>query len=108
MLGDYVLSYWSIELRSYEMVLVLKPDLEEEQVPVSMERVTATIAARGGEVSKVDRWGRRKLAYPIKKYAEGNYVLTQFTLEPSQVAELEATLRLNEDLLRHLVVRLED
>lgn len=95
-------------LREYEMVLVLKPDLGEEELPAAVDRITGFIAASGGEVAKVDPWGRRKLAYPIQKYVEGNYVLTQFKLEPSLVMGLEANLRLDEHLLRHLIVRAEE
>jgi small subunit ribosomal protein S6 len=56
----------------------------------------------------VDRWGKRKLAYPIKTRLEGNYVVTHLRMEPTQTAELEASLRLTEEVLRHLLVKAED
>ena len=59
-------------------------------------------------MTEVNRWGRRKLAYPISRYTEGDYVLTQFKLDPTQVADLEANLELTEEVIRHLVVRMEE
>ncbi len=90
------------------MVLVFKPELGDQDVPAAVERVTGMISTNGGEVSKVDIWGRRRLAYPIKRFTEGDYVLTQFMLEPERVRELESGLKLNEDVIRHLVVRLDE
>jgi small subunit ribosomal protein S6 len=90
------------------MVLVFKPDLGERDVPAAVERVSGMISTNGGEVSKVDVWGRRKLAYPIKRFTEGDYVLTQFALQPEKVRDLESGLKLNEDVIRHLVVRLDE
>jgi small subunit ribosomal protein S6 len=91
------------------MVLVFRPELGGDQdVPTAVERVTGMISTSGGEVSKVDVWGRRRLAYPIKRFTEGDYVLTQFMLEPDRVRDLESGLKLNEDVIRHLVVRLDE
>ena len=95
-------------LRDYELVLVISPEVPEEEVPNTIERVSQFIGGRGGQMGEANRWGRRKLAYPIRQHAEGNYVVTQFKLDPSYVAELEASLNLAEDVLRHLVVRLEE
>ena len=93
-------------MRDYEMVVVISPEVAEEDVPGTLEKVTQLVTARGGEMLEVDHWGKRKLAYPINHLREGNYVLTRFKLEPKAVAELEASLRMAGEILRHLVVRL--
>ena len=93
-------------MHDYELVLVIRPDVNEENFPVTIEKVTQFITGRGGSIIEVDRWGRRKLAYPIKHFTEGEYVLTQFKLEPKMTVELEASLRISEEILRHLLVRL--
>jgi small subunit ribosomal protein S6 len=95
-------------LRDYEMVMIISPDVAEEEVPGTIEKVGQFITGRGGEVAEVNRWGRRKLAYPIMRYTEGEYVLTQFKLDPTQVADLEASMELTEEVIRHLVVRKEE
>jgi small subunit ribosomal protein S6 len=95
-------------LRDYEMVMIISPDVPEEEVPNTIEKVGQLITGRGGEVGEVNRWGRRKLAYPIKRCTEGTYVLTQFKLDPTQVADLEASIELTEEVIRHLVVRREE
>mgnify|MGYP005863053795 CR=1 FL=1 len=95
-------------MRDYELVVIISPDVAEEDVPNTIDKVSQFITSRGGEVVEVDRWGRRKLAYPITRHTEGNYVLTQFKLDPTQVAELEASLELAEEVIRHLLVRAEE
>jgi len=95
-------------LRDYEMVMIISPDVPEEEVPNTIEKVGQFITGRGGEVADVNRWGRRKLAYPIRRHTEGNYVLTQFKLDPTQVSDLEASMELTEEVIRHLVVRREE
>jgi small subunit ribosomal protein S6 len=95
-------------LRDYELVLVISPDIAEEDVPATIDKVSQFIAGRGGTVGGVNRWGRRKLAYPIHRHMEGNYVVTQFQLDPEQVAGLEASLGLAEEVIRHLVVRTDE
>jgi small subunit ribosomal protein S6 len=95
-------------LRDYELVVVIDPEIDEEKLSATLERISQFVTTRGGEVIDVDRWGKRKLAYPIKRRSEGDYVITHFRLEPAQAAELEAGLRLSEEVLRHLLVRSED
>lgn len=95
-------------MRDYELVVIISPDVPEEEVPSTIEKVGQFITGRGGEIADVNRWGRRKLAYPIRRYTEGDYVLTQFKLDPTQVADLEASLELAEEVIRHLVVRIEE
>lgn len=96
------------ELREYELVVILSPELAEEEMPAAIERLSQSVAGRGGEVVEVNPWGRRKLAYPIRRHLEGNYVLTKIKLEPSRTVELEAGLHMSEEVLRHLLVRLGD
>lgn len=95
-------------MREYELVVVIDPELEEEQFSAALEKIRQSVSNRGGEVTDVDRWGRRKLAYPIKSRTEGNYVINHIRLEPSQTAELESSLRLSEEVLRHLLIRSEE
>jgi small subunit ribosomal protein S6 len=90
------------------LVVVIDPEIDEERLSATLDRISQFVTTRGGEVIDVDRWGKRKLAYPIKRRSEGDYVITHFRLEPAQAAELEAGLRLSEEVLRHLLVRSED
>jgi small subunit ribosomal protein S6 len=90
------------------LVVVIDPEIDEEKLSATLDRISQLVTTRGGEVIDVDRWGKRKLAYPIKRRSEGDYVITHFRLEPAQAAELEAGLRLSEEVLRHLLVRSED
>jgi small subunit ribosomal protein S6 len=87
--------------------VILSPELSEEEVAPALERVTRLIDQKGGAVSEVDNWGRRKLAYPIQKFLEGNYVFTRMQMDPESISDLEAGLGLLEDVLRYLVVRSE-
>ena len=95
-------------MRDYELVLIISPEIPEEDVPSAIDKVSQFITGRGGTVADVNRWGRRKLAYPIHRHMEGNYVLTQFRLDPDQVTGLEASLGLAEEVIRHLVVRTDE
>ncbi len=95
-------------MRDYELVVIISPEVTDEEFPVTLEKMNQFITDRGGSITEVNQWGRRKLAYPIENFMEGNYVLTQFKMEPKQTAELEASLKLTEEILRHLLVRLSD
>ena len=95
-------------MREYELVMVISPEVPDESVPATMDRVQQFIQERGGQVTKVDPWGRRRLAYRIRRHSEGNYVVAQFSLDPKAVRALEGNLELAEDVLRHLVVKLEE
>lgn len=95
-------------MREYELVLVIDPEIEDEQFDAAVDKVKQFVSSRGGEVTDVNPWGKRRLAYPIKKRTEGNYVVTHFRLDPAQTAELEAALGLSEDVLRHLLVRMDE
>ena len=95
-------------LRDYEMVVILSPDIADDVVGESLERLQQGITSRGGEVVDVNHWGRRRLAYPIKRHMEGNYVVSQIKLDPTLVPELEATLRISEEVIRHLIIRADE
>jgi len=91
----------------YELTLVLDPQAADEETPAIVDGVSQLIVGKGGAIAEVDYWGRRRLAYPIKNLLEGNYVLVQLQLEPEDVVELEASLRLMTEVIRHLVVKKE-
>ena len=95
-------------MRDYELVVILSPELAEEDIPAAIDRLSQLIGDRGGEVKDVDRWGRRKLAYPINKHLEGNFLVTQVRLDPNRTSDVEAGLRISEEVLRHLLVRVGD
>ena len=90
-------------MANYEIVAVLRPDLEEEAINAAIARVHQRITENGGTVANTDRWGKRRLAYAIQKYRDGFYVLSVFSLASGQVARLRQTLGLQEDLLRFVV-----
>lgn len=95
-------------MRYYELMMVMVPEREEEGFSVALDRVNHYISERGGSVLRQERWGRlRRLAYPIKNFNEGNYVLTHMEMEPGNAKDLEARLMLSEDVLRHLLVKVD-
>jgi small subunit ribosomal protein S6 len=95
-------------LRDYELVVILSPDVGDDVIGDSLERLNSGITSRGGEVVDVNHWGRRRLAYPIKRHIEGNYVVSQIKLDPSQVPGLESSLRISEEVIRHLIVKADE
>ncbi len=97
-----------VRLHEYELVVVMNADIAEEDVPAAIERVTAAVTGRGGEVVEVTPWGRRKLAYPISRHSEGNYVLTQIRLDPLRAHELESGFAISDDIVRHLLIRTDE
>ncbi|MBI2856646.1 MAG: 30S ribosomal protein S6, partial [Chloroflexi bacterium] len=95
-------------MRNYELMMVVPPHLDEESLGITLDRVKRYIDERGGTVVQQQRWGRvRRLAYPIRSYTEGSYVLTHFQIEPQHTRELEASLIVSEDVLRHLLVKVD-
>lgn len=94
-------------MRRYELMLVLRPDTPDEQVQALLDRSTRSIAAAGGQIVKVSPWGRRRLAYPIGAYREGSYFLVLFDAPANAVLELERGLNITEEVMRHLVTRVE-
>ena len=95
-------------MRDYELMVVLTPDLDEAAVDATTERLGTQIGGRGGEVVDVQKWGRRRLAYPIAKHRDGFYTVAKLKLDPDDAEPLERSLRLNESVIRHLLVRLDE
>lgn len=92
-------------MHSYETLFVLQPELTEEQIKADIEKIVAIINA-DGEVENVDEWGKRKLAYEIdKKYKEGYYVLINFKAATSVLPELDHQYKINDDIIRSIVVK---
>jgi small subunit ribosomal protein S6 len=90
-------------MRKYELVCVVQPDLDETAFNSVIDRLKGWISESGGNVDKMDIWGRRKLAYPIHKHRDGQYVLLNVSLNPSATAELERNLRFLEPVLRYML-----
>ncbi|MFC1967832.1 30S ribosomal protein S6 [Chloroflexota bacterium] len=95
-------------MQDYELLMIISPELKEEELASSIEKVSQFITTRSGVITELNQWGKRKLAYPIKRFAEGNYVQTQFKMESHLTKELEANLRISEEVLRHLLIRSGD
>jgi small subunit ribosomal protein S6 len=95
-------------MRRYELMLLLRPDLEDDKLQSAVERVTRAIVNAGGSLSKVSPWGKRRLAYEINHFREASYFLIHFDIEPAQVRGIERGLLISEEILRHLVIVLED
>ena len=95
-------------MRSYELAFIVAPTVEDDGLQSQIDTVTERITQLGGQVSKVDIWGRRRLAYPIKKFNEGHYVLLNLQLSPEAVSAIERDLLLSETVIRHLVVRMDE
>lgn len=97
-----------MELRYYELMMVVTPQGDEEGLSATLDTVNRHIGEGGGTVVRQQRWGNvRRLAYPIRSYREGSYVLTYLQLDPQKAGELEASLRVSEDILRHLLVQVD-
>ncbi len=94
-------------MRNYEIMMVLRPDLEEEEIKGIVERFVNIISENGGEVSAIDPWGKRRLAYEIQDFREGFYIIISYTAEGDFNNELERNFRIVESVIRHIIVRLE-
>jgi small subunit ribosomal protein S6 len=90
-------------MRKYELVCIVQPELDETAFKGVVDRVSSWISETGGSVDKVDIWGRRRLAYQIRKQREGQYVLLNVTLDPKSTSELERNIRYLEPVLRHML-----
>jgi small subunit ribosomal protein S6 len=94
-------------MRRYELMLVLRPDVADDKSQAIVDRTTRGIVASGGQIVKVAPWGRRRLAYPIDRHREGSYQIILFEAPPDAITELEHTLLITEEVLRHLVTRVD-
>lgn len=96
------------ETRQYELVYVVSPEISDEGVTELHERIAGIVGQLGGSIDKTDNWGRRRLAYEINRHREGTYVIETITGPGTLVTELERRLRVMEQLLRHLIVRVDE
>lgn len=94
-------------MRNYELVYILRPNLEEEAKEAVLNKVKSIIET-GGEVEKVDVWGNRKLAYEIQKLTEGYYVLVNFKATQEIPKEIDRNLKIMDDAIRHMIVNLDE
>jgi small subunit ribosomal protein S6 len=94
-------------MRRYELMLVLRPDTPDDRVQQILDRTTRGIAAADGQIIKVSPWGRRRLAYPIGGHREGSYFIIVFEAPSEAVEEFERSLNITEEVMRHLVTRIE-
>ena len=92
-------------MRKYEVVFVLRPDLDEEKNTGVIEKFKTLIESHGGEVVKLDKWGKRRLAYEIKDLKEGFYVLIQMNADSKVATELSRVFKITDEVLRHMIVR---
>ncbi len=95
-------------MRTYEEFFIMAPDTPEEQIDAYIEQIKGIITAAGGTVDKVDKWGKRKLAYKIDKFTEGYYVLIQFAGPPDPVQEIEHRMRVTDAAIRWVTVRIDE
>jgi len=89
------------------LTYIIRPDVDEEAAAAVAARMEQTISTNGGRVLKTDSWGKRRLAYPIRRYSEGYYILLLTELNDKAIREVERQMKLSEDIIRHLLVRVE-
>ena len=94
-------------MRIYEELFIVKPDAPEEEIDQFIEQMRSVVTNAGGSVDKVDKWGKRRLAYRVGKYREGAYVLFQFNAAPETVKEFERRLRVSDLVIKFLTVRID-
>ncbi len=92
-------------MRDYEVLYIVRADLDDDKVQEVVKRVNTLIERSGGVAERTNLWGKRKLAYEVKHQKEGSYVLQDFRIGPDRIPELEAALKITEEVLRHLIVR---
>ena len=95
-------------MRRYELMLLFRPDLEDDKLQSAVEKVTRAIVNAGGTLTKVSPWGKRRMAYEIQHFREASYFLLHFDIAPSAIRDIERGLLISEEILRHLVTLLED
>ena len=95
-------------MKAYELLFFVDPTITDEARAGVMKRIEGALTENGGQVDNVDNWGKRKLAYEIDKLTEGDYTLVNFHADPTQIAELDRVLRINDAVKRHMIVRRPD
>ncbi|MBP1764398.1 MAG: ribosomal protein [Firmicutes bacterium] len=94
-------------MKNYEIMFIVKP-LEEEATNAVITKFETLITANGGTVEKIDRWGKRRLAYEVKDFIDGFYCLMHFASEPNVIAELDRVMKITEDVIKHMIIRKEE
>jgi small subunit ribosomal protein S6 len=95
-------------LSPYELMYIVKPELDDQAVQQEIEKVGQLIQTNGGQVKKVTPWGKRRLAYSVKDQREGYYIVQEFDLDQSKIAEVERVLKISDTVFRHLLVRQDE
>lgn len=95
-------------MRKYELLYIVQPTLDEEQLKELQERIVSIITEQGGQVTETKEWGKKHLAYEIMDFNDGNYIELHFDGTPQVVAELDRVIKITDGLLRHIIVRLDD
>jgi len=95
-------------MRKYELLIILNPDISEEDLENMVEKITQSIKKEGGEIGGVDKWGKRRLAYEIKRSKKGFYLLVQFSCEPQRIKEIERGLKFVEGIERFMTIALSE
>jgi len=94
-----------VKVNAYDGLFIVKPELKEEDLKSVLKTINESIAKNGGSVKKEESWGRRQLAYPVKKFKEGYYYKLDFEVQPAAVSKIEAMYKLNPDVLRVMITR---
>lgn len=94
-------------MNKYEVMFIAKP-LEETEVDPIVTFVSDLLTKNGCNIEKVDRWGKRHLAYPVKKQADGYYVLINFEAEPAIIKEIDRVMKIRDEILKHLIVKIDE
>ena len=95
-------------MSAYELMYIVKPDLDDQSVQQEIEKVGQLIQTNGGQIKKVTPWGKRRLAYTVKDNREGHYVVAEFDLDQAKVQEVERVLKISDSVFRHLLVRQDE
>ncbi len=95
-------------VRDYDLVFIINPELADDALEAAVNNVTQFITAKGGTITRADRWGKKKLAYPLRHFLEGTYVLVKFKMDTRYSKELESHLLITESILRHLLINPEE
>lgn len=95
-------------MRNYELMVIFVPRLDEENLTAQIEKTKNLITGIGGEIEKVDKWGKRRLAYEINDYTEGFYVVIDFKAESGTTSEVERILKITDEVVRYLLVRTDE
>ena len=95
-------------VNDYELMVIYTPTVTDDEMPAIVEKLGKAVADHGGSSPNIQPWGRKKLAYSIRHFKEGNYVLARFKMDAKKTAGLEQGLKISENILRHLLVRMDE